>query len=162
VDDVTEKKDNSGDASPFQPSADKPEEFASSPQNTEAPQRSEGDAWMSAFDEPATPANTATATMAAAVGNAVESASTEGDFATQWKNGLSDHVHTGIEEALKMDDATTSSGAETPEATQDQAPKASDDGISNMQRLLSGNSESLLQVSRRGHLVSVKLHRGQR
>jgi len=91
------------------------------------------------------------------------------DFSARWQNGLSDTVQSSVEESLKVGDSAISSGLEqdrASEATADQPQEAprratpSDDEISKMQGLLTSNFNSLLQVKKGGHLVSIKLYRG--
>jgi len=98
--------------------------------------------WMSAFDAPdATPVK------------AVAKETQPTDWHARWGNSASDNVDSGIKEALSgsaWDAAPSKAAAEAPK-------KANDDSISKMRALF--NANSLLQKNKKGHMVSIKLHR---
>jgi len=101
---------------------------------------------MSAFDEPSVTPMKVVAQAAQPV-----------DWHARWSNGASDNADSGIKEALSdspWDVSTPKVVAETPPKA-----KAADDSISAMRRLF--NAESLLQKNKKGHMVSIKLHRGK-
>jgi hypothetical protein len=167
--DSSEPKPNSYESALFgQGRTDSPETLSRDTSNAAQveevpPQPSAGNvqadpnAWMAAFEDPAPSAPASTVQSASFTENAVSA--TSGDWSARFQNGLTDTIRSGVEEALKTDDSLYTAALETPEVAKQEAPK--DDSVSNMQRLLVANTESLLQVKRARHLVTVKLHRSQ-
>jgi len=112
-----------------------------------APDRS----WMSAFDEPAhaTPA----------VAKTSEEPKANTDWSARWSSPASDQMEPGIRQVL--DSPWDAPAAQPVKAVVDtpKKSKADEDSIARMRRLFSENS--LLQKSKKGHMVSVKLYRSK-
>jgi saccharopepsin len=77
------------------------------------------------------------------------------DWSTRWSAGLDDSSHVGVEEAIGVHDSVAQTSDVAPTVAK---AKEKDDSVSRMQRLFKENA--LLQKSKKGHMVSVKLHRG--
>jgi len=137
--------------------------FESHPAEPAKPVRSEAhfdapldDEFMRAFSEPesSTPAvKTVTQTAPAPP--------KQTDWSARWGSSApSDNVDAGIKEALGSvwDSPAVPTKAEAPAAPK-KTKSAEDDSISRMRRLFAENS--LLQKNKKGHMVSIKLHRSK-
>jgi hypothetical protein len=113
--------------------------------------------WMSAFDEPAA---AAPVKLVKAEAKAPEEQS---NWYARWHGSDAvDNVDSGIKDALSSPWNTVNTVA-APAKVEDDAPvkpaRNNEDAIDRMSRLFKENS--LLQKSKKGHMVSIKLHRGK-
>jgi hypothetical protein len=104
------------------------------------------DSWMHAFDEPAKPAPVQKVAAAPAQ-------DTKSDWESLWGNSNSDSGFKAVRSSWEAPAMPVKADVAAPKKAKDEDP------IARMRRLFKENS--LLQKSKKGRMVSIKLHRGK-